>query len=315
MHEHTLDEIMGMNVHQRILCVKSELCEQGISKTKVQKHQGYKFRGVEDVLGTVSALHCKYRLDIEWVGIEGLDTKTGANGKGYHMTGTCTYRIINVDKPEQYSQFVAPGEGMDNSDKSSGKFCSYAYKNALFYKYEIPVQGQSIDGYDPREDVENDSHLETTGEGGPPNPEQKARIENMKRQGGDVAALYDRCLQNQKDAVAKGGLTKETLDVYGADLEELREGMNADVKAKKPKISDADWEKYSQLVKTSQGTIDAWFSQEHVGRDPEPKTAKDKALNMIGDAKNKSREDSGEKSPPSINQDQYADMEDPYMSG
>jgi len=36
---------------------------------------------------------------------------------------------------------------------------------------------------------------------------------------------------------------------------------------------------------------------------------------MIGDAKNKSREDSGEKSPPSINQDQYADMEDPYMSG
>ena len=308
------EEIKAMNVHQRIWCVKRELCEMGISKDQFQKHQKYNYRGVDDVLGAVSALHCKYRLDFAWVAIENLQVKEV--GPKIHMTGMNVYRIINIDTGE-YSEFVAPGEGMDNGDKSSGKFSSYGYKNALFFKYEIPVKGQNIDEYDPRLDVENDSHMDTPVTGGPPNPEQKERIENMKRQGGDVAALYDRCLENQKDAVAKGGLTKEGLVSYGNDLEKLRDAMNADSKAKKPKISDADWDKYSQLVKTSQGTIDAWFSQEHVGRDPEPKTAKDKALNMIGDAKNKSREDSGDKSPPSISDgnDHYSGMEDPYTSG
>ena len=172
------EEIKAMNVHQRIWCVKRELCEMGISKDQFQKHQKYNYRGVDDVLGAVSALHCKYRLDFAWVAIENLQVKEV--GPKIHMTGMNVYRIINIDNGE-YSEFVAPGEGMDNGDKSSGKFSSYGYKNALFFKYEIPVKGQNIDEYDPRLDVENDSHMDTPVTGGPPNPEQKERIENMKR--------------------------------------------------------------------------------------------------------------------------------------
>tara|TARA_Y100000310_G_scaffold86902_1_gene83776 strand:- start:3431 stop:4360 length:930 start_codon:yes stop_codon:yes gene_type:complete len=306
--KYTEDEIKEMNVYQRILCVKVELCEMGISKDRKQQHQGYGFRGVEDVLGVVSALHCKYRLDLEWRSIDGLETKTASNGKGYHMTGVCTYRIRNVDRPEEYSEFVAPGEGLDNSDKSSGKFCSYAYKNGMFYKYEIPVQGQSIDEYDPRKDVEDDSHLETPLTGGPPTPGQKSRIEEMKRDAGDVVALYKQCFKNQENAASRGGITKDNVDSYCKDLDMFRDAINADAKLKKPEINDDDYAKYTGLIKTSRSTIDLYFSKEQVGRSDEPETAKDKTLNMIGEQKVKARDSNA------VVGDMYADIPDDYMN-
>jgi hypothetical protein len=279
------EDIIAMNVHQRIWCVKRELCKVGISKDRFQKHQKYNYRGVDDVLASVSALHCKYRLDFSWVSIDNMQIRDVSGGK-IHMSGVNVYRIINIDKPDEYSEFVAPGEGLDNGDKSSGKFSSYGYKNALFFKYEIPVQGQDVGDYDPRVDVEDDSHMEPSGSGQPPTDEQKEAFRELKAEHTDIKPLHTQCKSNLQHVSSHGGLTKDNIDTFSSSLDKFVTVFNA----QRDSFSDEDYEKMLGVITRSRTFIDTYFSQEQVGRSDEPTSVKDKALNMIGEQRAKSRE-------------------------
>ena len=148
-------------LQQRMALVKRELVEGGISKDSKQKFQNYDYRGVDQVLGVISALHVKYGINVKVADIRDFKMEQRVDGKGKpvtHMTALYEWGFVNADDGEDDDYCFSIGEGMDTGDKSSGKMQSYAYKNMMFYRYEIPVQGQTLDDYDPRMDNEDETH-------------------------------------------------------------------------------------------------------------------------------------------------------------
>lgn len=145
-----------MKIEQRLHHVKRELCEQGISKSKQTNFGGkYKYRGVDSTMGTVSALHAKYGVNFSIDRIEHF--AVAQQGNNTHITCLFVFRFSSCDDKSEYVEHTCIGEGLDQGDKASGKAHSYAYKNGMFSFYEIPVEGQNVDDYDPRIDNEDDS--------------------------------------------------------------------------------------------------------------------------------------------------------------
>lgn len=79
-----------------------------------------------------------------------------------------TYRIQNIDDPEDYILAVSSGTGVDTQDKGIGKALTYAYKYLLLRTFAIPT------GDDP-DKISSDVYTETlTGERDRPQPRMNA---------------------------------------------------------------------------------------------------------------------------------------------
>lgn len=55
-----------------------------------------------------------------------------------------TYRIINIEKPDEYIDTASSGTGVDTQDKGVGKAMTYAYKYMLLRTFAIPT-GEDAD--------------------------------------------------------------------------------------------------------------------------------------------------------------------------
>lgn len=52
--------------------------------------------------------------------------------------GVYTYKMVNVENPEEQIELMAGGQGHDSADKGSGKASSYAYKYLLWRTFAVP---------------------------------------------------------------------------------------------------------------------------------------------------------------------------------
>lgn len=52
--------------------------------------------------------------------------------------GVYTYRMLNVENPDDFIDIMTTGQGHDSTDKGSGKASSYAYKYLLWRTFAIP---------------------------------------------------------------------------------------------------------------------------------------------------------------------------------
>lgn len=71
------------------------------------------------------------------------------NSKGYEVTNRfvrveTTYRFVNMDKPEEFIEVIAYGDGLDTGDKAPGKAVTYSDKYALMKAYKIET-GDEVD--------------------------------------------------------------------------------------------------------------------------------------------------------------------------
>ena len=145
-----------MKIEQRVAAVKRELCSEGIAKSERTNFGGkYKYRGIDSTMAIVSSLHAQYGVNFSIDRIEHFSVQS--QGNNTHITCLFVMRFSSSDNKSDYVEHVCIGEGFDQGDKASGKAHSYAYKNGMFSFYEIPVEGQNVDAYDPRIDNENDS--------------------------------------------------------------------------------------------------------------------------------------------------------------
>ncbi len=53
------------------------------------------------------------------------------------------YRIVNIEKPEEYIDVASSGTGVDTQDKGVGKAMTYAYKYMLLRTFAIPTGDDS----------------------------------------------------------------------------------------------------------------------------------------------------------------------------
>ena len=103
------------------------------------------------------------------------------------------YRIVNVEKPDEFVEVVSCGDGADTQDKGPGKAMTYAFKYALLRTFAIPT------GEDP--DKVSSEELDDT----------MAKLAEQKRRTEPI--LCERCGEQIKPTVAKNGDTLSPINI------------------------------------------------------------------------------------------------------
>ena len=112
-----------------------------IGKEKVNAQQGFKYRGIDDVMNVLQPLFVKHGVyAVPEVLDRTREERTSRNGAVMAYTVlTVKYTLIAASDGSSISAIVV-GEGMDSGDKSSNKAMSVAMKYAMFQLLCIPTE-------------------------------------------------------------------------------------------------------------------------------------------------------------------------------
>ena len=115
-----------MNIYESIIKIMKEV--PAIGKDKVNKQQGFKFRGIDDVMNIVPEI-------LEQKREERTTTK---GGNLIYSICKIKYRFYAEDGTSIEATTI--GEGMDSGDKATNKAMAIAMKYALFQVFCIPTE-------------------------------------------------------------------------------------------------------------------------------------------------------------------------------
>lgn len=134
-----------MSVYKAIHGVMSDLSKVGISKDKTNQQQGFKYRGVDDVMNVVSSLLSKHGLLIlpRVIKRECIERQSAKGNALFYTILDVEYDFVGVEDGSKHVVGPITGEAMDSGDKSSNKAMSIAYKYACFEAFCIPLEGDS----------------------------------------------------------------------------------------------------------------------------------------------------------------------------
>lgn len=111
-----------------------------IGKDKYNQQQGFKFRGIDDVMNILKPILTKHQIfTVPTVLEQTREVKTTLKG------GELRYSLLKIAfsfyAPDgSHVDAVTLGEGMDSGDKASNKAMAIAYKYALFQVFCIPTE-------------------------------------------------------------------------------------------------------------------------------------------------------------------------------
>ena len=155
-----------MNIFEKLLAITAEM--KPIEKS-LNVGGKYHAVGEQDVLPMVRALEKKYKVYSYMVNQEivDVDSYITQNQRGDEIHNRflrikVTYRFVNIEKPEEYVDTIAYGDGLDTADKAPGKAVTYAVKYALIKMYKMNT------GEDP--DMEESPSLEDDAQKVAPKP-------------------------------------------------------------------------------------------------------------------------------------------------
>jgi len=120
----------------------SALSKIGISKDKTNQQQGFKYRGVDDVMNELSALLPKHGLLIlprvtKYSSVERVSAK---GNPLFYTILEVEYDFIGTEDGSKHVVGPMIGEAMDSADKSANKAMAIAYKYACFQAFCIPTE-------------------------------------------------------------------------------------------------------------------------------------------------------------------------------
>ncbi len=133
-----------MEVYKAICAIQTELAKTGISKSRSNQQQGFKYRGIDDVYNELSALLAENQLCI-LPRITNKEVTERVNSKGtalFYSTVTAEFDLVSAKDGSKHT-VCSYGEAMDSGDKSIGKAMSYAYKAMAFMLFAIPTEGDN----------------------------------------------------------------------------------------------------------------------------------------------------------------------------
>ncbi len=136
-----------------------------ISKDRENKQQGFRFRGVDQVMNTLKPILSKHGVFIvpEILETQREERRTQKGGTLIYTIHKIKYHFCSTDGSEVCC--VVTGEGMDSADKSSNKAMAVAFKYAAFQVFCIPTEEMAKDdpdAYSPEESypVETEETIE-----------------------------------------------------------------------------------------------------------------------------------------------------------
>ncbi len=127
-----------LNIYQTINAVLADLDPIGKDKKNIQ--QGFKYRGIDDVMNAMAPLFAKYKLFVvpEVIDQKREERTTNKGGNLIYSIITMKYTFYAEDGSSISS--VVIGEGMDSGDKASNKAMAIAFKYACFQVFCIPTE-------------------------------------------------------------------------------------------------------------------------------------------------------------------------------
>lgn len=140
-------------VYKAIEGVMSDLSKIGISKSKTNTTQNFKYRGVDDVMNELSALLPKHGLLI-LPRVTKYALAERVSGKGnplFYTTLEIEYDFVSTEDGSKHTVGPMIGEAMDSGDKSANKAMAIAYKYVCFQAFCIPTEAT----VDPDAEVHN----------------------------------------------------------------------------------------------------------------------------------------------------------------
>lgn len=140
-------------VYKAIEKVMADLSKIGISKDKVNQQQGFKYRGVDDVMNELSVLLPKHGLLIlpRVTKREFVERVSAKGNPLFYTTLEIEYDFISTEDGSKHTVGPMIGEAMDSADKSANKSMAIAYKYVCFQAFCIPTEAT----VDPDAEVHN----------------------------------------------------------------------------------------------------------------------------------------------------------------
>ena len=125
-------------IYQAIIGAMSDIGV--IGKEKKNAQQGFKYRGVDDVMNALQPVMVQHGLFVVPEIIDQKREERQTNRGGNLIYSVCTVRYTFYAKDGSSVQCVVVGEGMDSGDKATNKAMSIAFKYACFQVFCIPTE-------------------------------------------------------------------------------------------------------------------------------------------------------------------------------
>lgn len=143
-----------MNIYESITKIMEDI--PAIGKDQTNKTQGFKYRGIDDVMNTLQPLLSKNKVFIVPQILEQTREERTTNKGGNLIYSICKIKYIFYAEDGTYIEAVTVGEGMDSGDKATNKAMAIAMKYALFQVFCIPTEemkdpdGETPEGSKPK---------------------------------------------------------------------------------------------------------------------------------------------------------------------
>ena len=127
-------------VYKAIVAVMTDMSKVGVGKNQQNKQQGFKYRGVDDVMNAMAPSLAKHGLIIvpRVLGHSVTERESKAGGTLFHVLLNVDFDLIASEDGSKHTTSII-GEAMDSGDKATNKAMAIAYKYLCFQTFCIPV--------------------------------------------------------------------------------------------------------------------------------------------------------------------------------
>lgn len=145
-----------MNIYESITKIMEEV--PAVGKEQVNKQQGFKFRGIDDVMNALQPLLAKNKVFIVPEILEQTREERTTTKGGNLIYSICKIKYKFYAEDGSNIEAITIGEGMDSGDKATNKAMAIAMKYALFQVFCIPTEEMK----DPDSETPDESKKKTT---------------------------------------------------------------------------------------------------------------------------------------------------------
>ncbi len=204
-----------MNIYESITKIMEDV--PAIGKDQQNKQQGFKYRGIDDVMNALQPLLSKNKVFIVPEILEQIREERQTSKGGNLIYSICKIKYKFYAEDGTYIEAITIGEGMDSGDKATNKAMAIAMKYALFQVFCIPTEEMK----DPDSETPEPSTKKTP---------SKTILSNSVSEDDVISETYIKAfkmwLQNHK---VTDDVVKNVLEDYGYTT--IQEIKNKDYKA------------------------------------------------------------------------------------
>lgn len=130
-----------MSINQQLVNVTRKIAAEGIGKTRNNTQQGYKFRGVDEVMNAFAPILASEGLYLRprFSEREVAERVSAKGGALFCVTLKAEFDFSN-ESGETVTVGPFYGEAMDSADKATNKAMAVAFKYAMFQTFCVPLE-------------------------------------------------------------------------------------------------------------------------------------------------------------------------------